>query len=61
MASPEPQKDRGDHEEPLKKEDVEAKSGPISFGFSKKINKAKTEKAEERDFLTGVEGKELKR
>ncbi|MCI4381148.1 hypothetical protein PGIGA_G00248390 [Pangasianodon gigas] len=60
MASPEPQQDRGDNEEPLKKGDGETKPGPISFGFSKKINKAKTEKAEERDFLTGVEGKELK-
>ncbi|KAK3566059.1 hypothetical protein QTP86_025243 [Hemibagrus guttatus] len=60
MASPEPQQDRRDNEEPLKREDGETKPGPISFGFSKKINKAKTVKAEERDFLTGVEGKELK-
>ncbi|KAK2840786.1 hypothetical protein Q7C36_012365 [Tachysurus vachellii] len=60
MASPEPQQDRGDNEEPLKKEGGETKPGLISFGFSKKINKVKTEKAEERDFLTGVEGKELK-
>lgn len=61
MASPEPQQDRGDNDEPLKKGDGETKPGPISFGFSKKINKAKSEKEEERDFLTGVEGKELKR
>lgn len=61
MASPEPQQNRGDHEEPLRREDGETKPGPISFGFSKKIIKAKTEKAEERDFLTGVEGNELKR
>lgn len=61
MASPKPQQDRGDNEEPLQKADGEPKSGPISFGFSKKINKTKAETTEERDFLTGVEGKELKR
>lgn len=61
MASPELQEHRGDNEEPSRKEDVETKPGLISFGFSKKINKVKSEKAEERDFLTGVEGKELKR
>ncbi|XP_053480314.1 G-patch domain and KOW motifs-containing protein isoform X2 [Ictalurus furcatus] len=60
MASPEPQQNRGDNKEPLKKADEEIKPGLISFGFTKKINKTKTETAEERDFLTGVEGKELK-
>lgn len=60
MASPEPQEHRGDKEEPLRKEDGDTKPGLISFGFSKKINKAKTGTTEERDFLTGVEGKELK-
>ncbi|KAI5094797.1 G-patch domain and KOW motifs-containing protein [Silurus meridionalis] len=60
MASPEPQRNRGDNMELLKKSDGETKTGPISFGFSKKINKVKAEKSEERDFLTGVEGKELK-
>ncbi|XP_046727662.1 G-patch domain and KOW motifs-containing protein-like isoform X1 [Silurus meridionalis] len=46
--------------EPLKKSDGETKTGPISFGFSEKINKVKAEKSEERYFLNGVEGKELK-
>lgn len=60
MASLESQQDRGDNEL-LKKGGGEIKSGFISFGFNKKINKVQTEKTEERDFLTGVEGKELKR
>ncbi|KAF5907300.1 G patch domain and KOW motifs-containing protein, partial [Clarias magur] len=59
MASPEPRPDRGDNEEQSKREDGETKPGPISFGFSKKLNKAKCEKTVERDFLIGVEGKEL--
>uniref|UniRef100_A0A673GEP9 G-patch domain and KOW motifs-containing protein n=1 Tax=Sinocyclocheilus rhinocerous TaxID=307959 RepID=A0A673GEP9_9TELE len=36
------------------------KSGPISFGFSKTLSKVKSGKAEERDYLVEVEGKELK-
>lgn len=46
-----------------------AAAGPISFGFSKTVGKSKvqnlnreaTETSEEKDYLTGVEGKELKR
>ncbi|KAK6466725.1 G patch domain and KOW motifs-containing protein isoform X2 [Huso huso] len=45
-----------------------AAAGPISFGFSKTVGKSKvqnlnreaTETSEEKDYLTGVEGKELK-
>uniref|UniRef100_A0A672S0E9 G-patch domain and KOW motifs-containing protein n=1 Tax=Sinocyclocheilus grahami TaxID=75366 RepID=A0A672S0E9_SINGR len=36
------------------------KSGPISFVFSKTLSKVKAGKAEERDYLVEVEGKELK-
>uniref|UniRef100_A0A8C1PS91 G-patch domain and KOW motifs-containing protein n=1 Tax=Cyprinus carpio TaxID=7962 RepID=A0A8C1PS91_CYPCA len=36
------------------------KPGPISFGFSKTLSKVKSGKAEERDYLVEVEGKELK-
>ncbi|TSL97333.1 G patch domain and KOW motifs-containing protein [Bagarius yarrelli] len=60
MASLEPQQDRLTNEAPFKKEDGETKTGFISFGFNKKITKAKTERTDERDFLTAVEGKELK-
>ncbi|XP_006625509.1 G-patch domain and KOW motifs-containing protein isoform X2 [Lepisosteus oculatus] len=42
----------------------EAAAGPVSFGFSKTVSKfrvqSSAEKVEEKDYLTGVEGKELK-
>ncbi|KAJ8259254.1 hypothetical protein COCON_G00182660 [Conger conger] len=52
----------------VSKDEEDKKVGPISFGFSKTLNKLKTSshnrdeagRAEERDYLTGVEGKELK-
>ncbi|KAJ8411966.1 hypothetical protein AAFF_G00142330 [Aldrovandia affinis] len=52
----------------VSKDEEDKKVGPISFGFSKTLNKLKPStsnreepgKAEERDYLTGVEGKELK-
>ncbi|MBN3312502.1 GPKOW protein, partial [Atractosteus spatula] len=41
-----------------------AAAGPVSFGFSKTVSKfrvqSSAEKVEEKDYLTGVEGKELK-
>ncbi|XP_026867990.2 G-patch domain and KOW motifs-containing protein [Electrophorus electricus] len=60
MASPEPQQERGDNRKSLNTHDGEKKSGPVSFSFSKTLNKAKTGKTEERDYLIEVEGKELK-
>ena len=44
----------------------ERKSGAISFGFSKTVSKLKSSRdeainADERDYLTGVDGKELLR
>ncbi|KAI1891196.1 hypothetical protein AGOR_G00162460 [Albula goreensis] len=52
----------------VSKDEEDKKVGPISFGFSKTLNRLKTSsssydeagKAEERDYLTGVEGRELK-
>ncbi|XP_028850273.1 G-patch domain and KOW motifs-containing protein isoform X2 [Denticeps clupeoides] len=39
---------------------AEKKTGLVSFGFSKTLSRAKTEREEARDYLTGVEGRELK-
>ncbi|XP_051525840.1 G-patch domain and KOW motifs-containing protein-like [Myxocyprinus asiaticus] len=44
----------------ISQEDGGKKSAPISFGFNKTLSKVKLVKAEERDFLIEVEGKELK-
>ncbi|KAI4897962.1 hypothetical protein NFI96_023218 [Prochilodus magdalenae] len=60
MASPERQREREGNAETLKTDDGKTKPAPISFGFSKTLIKAKSEKPEERDYLIEVEGKELK-
>ncbi|XP_066500917.1 G-patch domain and KOW motifs-containing protein [Hoplias malabaricus] len=60
MASPERQHESEAGGELAKPDNGEKRAGPISFGFSKTLVKIKSEKTEERDYLTGVEGKELK-
>lgn len=59
MASPERHQER-ELLKNISQDDGGKKSGPISFGFSKKLSKVKSGKAEERDYLVEVEGKELK-
>lgn len=62
MASPQPEQGADSNASiDVKQNDEGKKAGPISFGFSKTITKAKSGKEEERDFLIEVEGKELKR
>ncbi len=60
MASPERHQERELLKNNISQDDGGKKSGPISFGFSKTLSKVKSGKAEERDYLVEVEGKELK-
>ncbi|XP_012675586.2 G-patch domain and KOW motifs-containing protein [Clupea harengus] len=61
MASPRPEQGPDSNIDiDARQNDEGKKAGPISFGFNKTINKAKSSKEEERDFLIEVEGKELK-
>uniref|UniRef100_A0A672TDE1 G-patch domain and KOW motifs-containing protein n=1 Tax=Sinocyclocheilus grahami TaxID=75366 RepID=A0A672TDE1_SINGR len=60
MASPERHQERESLRDNISQDDGGKKSGPISFGFSKTLSKVKSGKAEERDYLVEVEGKELK-
>lgn len=60
MASPESYREREAEKNENTQEDVIKKPGPISFGFSKTLIKIKSGKAEEKDYLVEVEGKELK-
>ncbi|XP_051758798.1 G-patch domain and KOW motifs-containing protein [Ctenopharyngodon idella] len=60
MASPEPHQERQSLKINISQDDGGKKSAPISFGFSKTLSRAKPGKAEERDYLVEVEGKELK-
>ncbi|KAG1951003.1 G-patch domain and KOW motifs-containing protein [Pimephales promelas] len=60
MASPEWQQERQSLKINIGQDDGGKKSAPISFGFSKTLSRPKPGKAEERDFLVEVEGKELK-
>lgn len=60
MASPESYRERESEKSNTIQEDASKKPGPISFGFSKTLTKAKSGTAEEKDYLVEVEGKELK-
>ncbi|KTF91317.1 hypothetical protein cypCar_00012576 [Cyprinus carpio] len=60
MASPERHQERESLNDNTSQDDGGKKSGPISFGFSKTLSKVKSGKAEDRDYLVEVEGKELK-
>ncbi|XP_016335440.1 G patch domain and KOW motifs-containing protein [Sinocyclocheilus anshuiensis] len=60
MASPERHQERESLRDNISQDDGGKKSGPVSFGFSKTLSKVKSGKAEERDYLVEVEGKELK-
>ncbi|XP_030641044.1 G-patch domain and KOW motifs-containing protein [Chanos chanos] len=64
MSSMEAQQERQDNVEvsqgKIPEHVCDNKAGPISFGFSKTLNKVKSGKVEERDYLIEVEGKELK-
>lgn len=60
MASPESHRERESEQSNNIQEDAGKKSAPVSFGFSKTLSRAKFGKAEEKDYLVEVEGKELK-
>ncbi|NP_001007208.1 G-patch domain and KOW motifs-containing protein [Danio rerio] len=60
MASPERYQERESLKKDISQDDGGKKAAPISFGFSKTLIKVKSGKAEERDYLVEVEGKELK-
>ncbi|XP_065103543.1 G-patch domain and KOW motifs-containing protein [Paramisgurnus dabryanus] len=60
MASPESHRERESEQSNNIQGDAGKKSAPVSFGFSKTLSRAKFEKAEEKDYLVEVEGKELK-
>lgn len=61
MASPERHRGNESSAASIKIDNGERKQGPISFGFSKTLAKAKSEAPEERDYLIEVDEKELKR
>ncbi len=60
MASPERHQESELLKKNISQDDGGKKSALISFGFSKTLSKVKSGKAEERDYLVEVEGKELK-